>query len=135
MGLSSHDRKVLAAIEHDLSGQDPKLADLFATASPGGLWRPCLPVPLRAVGWLVGVLLALIVVHTAAGELNPLGSAASTVALVVTWLVATARATRGRRRGPATSRPRPESDGSTAGSRAATSDDNRDDPDDGCCPA
>ena len=36
MGLSSHDRKVLAAIEHDLSGQDPKLADLFAAARPGG---------------------------------------------------------------------------------------------------
>jgi hypothetical protein len=77
----------------------------------------------------------LIVIHAAAGELNPLGSAALTVALVVTWLVAAARATRGRRWGPATSRPRPEPDGSTAGSRAATSDENRDDPDDGCCPA
>jgi hypothetical protein len=135
MALSAHDRKVLAAIEHDLSDQDPKLADLFATARAGGKWRVCLPVPLRAIGWLVGVLLALIVVHAVAGDLELLGSAALTVAPVVTWLVATARATRGRRWGPAMSRPRPGSDGGTAKNRAATSDDNREDPDDGCCPA
>jgi hypothetical protein len=126
---------MLAAIEHDLSGQDPKLATLFATAGPGGRWRQWLPVPLRNTGWLVGTLLALVIIHAAAGELDPLASAALTGALVVPWLAATARATRGRLWGAGpTSRRRSESDSGTAGSRNASGGD-RDDPDDGCCPA
>jgi hypothetical protein len=137
MALSSHDRKVLAAIEHDLSGQDPELSDLFATAGPGGRCRQWLPVPLWHIGWLVGALLTLIVAHMAAGEVNPLASAVLTGALILTWLVAATRASRNTQPGPGSvSRRRSASDGSSTGSRATPRDDGRDGPDDdGFCPA
>jgi len=137
MALSAHDRKVLAAIEHDLNDQDPGLADLFATAERGGGWL--LPVPLRHLAWLVGALLLLITVHMTVAELNPLGSAALTGVLIIAWLAATTRATRGRWWGPVPAlRRRPNRDADTGRSRTAARDDdrgdadNRDDPDDGC---
>ena len=137
MALSSHDRKVLAAIEHDLSGQDPELSDLFATAGRGTRCRQWLPVPLRHIGWLVGALLTLIVAHMAAGEVNPLASTVLTGALIITWLVAAARASRDKQPGPGPmSRRRSESAGSSTGSRATPRDDDRDGPEnDGSCPA
>ncbi|HWM01319.1 MAG TPA: DUF3040 domain-containing protein [Actinophytocola sp.] len=137
MALSSHDRKVLAAIEHDLSGQDPELSDLFAKAGPGTRCRQWLPVPLRHIGWLVGALLTLIVAHMAAGEVNPLASAVLTGALILTWLAAAARASRDKHPGPGPmSRRRSESAGSSTGGRATPRDDDRDGPDDdGFCPA
>ena len=137
MTLSAHDRKVLAAIEHDLSGQDPEFSDLFATAGPGGRRQQRLPVPLRHIGWLVGALLTLIVAHVTAGEVNPIASAVLTGALILTWLAAAARASRDTQPGPGPmSRRRSKSDGSSTGSRATPGDDGRDGPDDdGFCPA
>jgi hypothetical protein len=137
MTLSAHDRKVLAAIEHDLSGQDPELSDLFATAGPGGRRQQRLPVSLWHIGWLVGALLTLIVAHVTAGEVNPLTSAGLTGALILTWLVAAARVSRDTQPGPGPmSRRRSKSNDSSTGSRATPRDDERDgSDDDGCCPA
>lgn len=137
MALSSHDRKVLAAIEHDLSGQDPELSDLFAAAGPGIRCRQWLPVPLRHIGWLVGALLILIIVHMAAGEANPLASAALTGTLIITWLAAVAWANRDKQPGLGSmSRRRSRSDGSSTGGRATPRADDRDSPDsDGFLPA
>jgi hypothetical protein len=135
MALSSHDRKVLAGIEHELSNQYPELAGLFATADHD--WRWQLPVLLRHFGLLVAGLLVLIIIHMVTADLNPLVSAGLTATLIISWLVATARATRGREWGSAsTSRRRPGSGGGPGGRRAATPEDDRDNPDDdGCCPA
>jgi hypothetical protein len=136
MALSAHDRKVLAAIEQDLRGRDPELADLFATARPGGQWRQRLPVPLPYIAWLVGTLLVLILVHVIAQELSTLLSAALTAASIVIWLAATARATRGRHWGfgPPT-RHRSGADTRPAGQRTASSGKPDEPDDDGCCPA
>lgn len=121
MPLSPHEEKALAALEEGLRADDPALAAVLAAAPPSssqvGSPASLIP-PLRArhmVSLLVA-LLGLIVAGTVLGD-RPAALAGLTAALVLPWLVGTARSMtrrpgavaagthRGRGRRPARLRP------------------------------
>jgi hypothetical protein len=91
MTLSHREQEILDEIAKGLAEQDPALVAGLARSRP--LLRSRLPVrlDLRAVGALVLALLVLIVVSASVGELGTAGTAIVTGALIVPWLVLTAR--------------------------------------------
>ncbi|HXV91662.1 MAG TPA: DUF3040 domain-containing protein [Pseudonocardia sp.] len=89
MSLSPREQRLLAAIEEELGEQDPRLAAALAHTRPGTPAR--LPVRCSHAAALVAALALLVVVHVLGLEQGVLGTGVLTVALLVPWLVWTAR--------------------------------------------
>jgi Flp pilus assembly protein TadB len=103
MPLSPHEERALAALEVGLHADDPAFAAVLAATPPARRsFRPSAMTLPRAFS-LLAALGALITAGTLAGD-RPVVLAAITVALLVPWLVWTARSSAHRSR----TRERPE---------------------------
>jgi hypothetical protein len=91
MTLSHREQEILDEIAKGLAEQDPALVAGLARSRPGVQSRPSFPLGPRAVGALVLALVVLILVSASVGELGTAGTAIVTGALIVPWLVVTAR--------------------------------------------
>jgi hypothetical protein len=90
MPLSSHEERALAALEEGLHADDPAFAAVLgATPSARRSFLPS-PMTLPRVFALLAALVALVAAGTLAGD-RPVVLAVTTVALLVPWLVWTAR--------------------------------------------
>lgn len=96
MPLSDREQRLLAGLEDQLNRQYPDLADRFR-----GPVAPPHPRPMSdaGLGTLVVVLVTLVLAHPLAAAWGAGGVGLLTAALIVPWLVVTAR-TRARRRHP-----------------------------------
>jgi Protein of unknown function (DUF3040) len=89
MPLSPDEQQLLAAIENDLSEQDPRLArTMTRTGSPSAGRFPLRRQHLATLG---AALLTLILVHSSGADIHPAASAALTCGLLTTWLISAAR--------------------------------------------
>jgi len=91
MTLSHREQEILDEIARGLAEQDPALVAGSARSRPGVQSLPSVPLGERAVGALVLALIVLILVSASVGELGTAGTAIVTGALIVPWLVMTAR--------------------------------------------
>jgi hypothetical protein len=96
MPLPPHEEKILAAIEDDLAGKDPRLATILTSAPFTRPTQRLLSIPLRLVAVLVAGLILLAALHTLAGGLHPLATAALTCVVATAWLTHATRAMRDR---------------------------------------
>jgi hypothetical protein len=90
MPLSPRERRILAEIEDHLSQKDPELSDLFRRPPPAVPQGS--PLSAGGIGRLAVVLLTLVLVHPLAAAWGAGGVGLLTAALVVPWVVVTARA-------------------------------------------
>jgi len=96
MPLSPREQRILAAIENDLSAEDPTLVATFTkTRSPSPVLQR-LPLSARHTCLLILALLALVILHTLVPQLGMAGSAILTGMLIVPWIVSAARAAKWR---------------------------------------
>ena len=116
MTLSHREQEILDEIADGLAEQDPALIAEFGQSRPRGRSRLPVPLSIREVGLLVLALIVLILVSPVVGEFGATGTAIVTGALIVPWLMISARsaarprAARGARRTSgqnAASEPRP----------------------------
>lgn len=100
MTLSHREQEILDEIAHGLTEQDPALVAELARSRPHV--RSSLPVPLsvRDVGLLVLALVVLVLVSPVVGEFGATGTAIVTGALIVPWLMISARSAAGPRAAP-----------------------------------
>ena len=103
MPLSPHEERALAALEEGLHADDPALAAVLAATPPARRSFPSSAMTLPRVFSLLAALGTLIAAGTLAGD-QPVILAVITVALLVPWLVWTARSSAHRPR----ARVRPE---------------------------
>ena len=94
MPLSPHEEKALAALEEGLRADDPRLAAVLGATplSIGVSARPMLLLSTRPVVTLLVALLGLIAAGTLFGN-RPAVLAAATGALLLPWMIDTARST------------------------------------------
>jgi hypothetical protein len=99
MTLSHREQEILDEIADGLAEQDPALVAELSRPRPRLRSRLPVRLCLREVGLLVLALVVLILVSASVGELGAAGTAIATGALIVPWLVVTARSA-GRPRTP-----------------------------------
>jgi hypothetical protein len=101
MPLSPHEEKALAALEEGLRAEDPAFAAVLEVTPPSSVTRPSLagPPTMRHILGLLLALLGLIAAGTLFAD-RPAVLAVVTGALLLPWLIGTARST-ARRAGPA----------------------------------
>jgi Flp pilus assembly protein TadB len=92
MPLSPREQQVLAAIEKDLSAQDPRLARTMTRTARWASGPQRFPLRRQHMATLGAALLTLILVHALVGDIHPAASAALTGGLIITWLMYAARA-------------------------------------------
>lgn len=90
MPLSPREQRILAEIEDQLGRKDPELSDLFRRPPPA-VPRGS-PLSAAGLGCLVVVLLILVLVHPLVAAWGAGGVGLLTAALVVPWMIVTARA-------------------------------------------
>jgi hypothetical protein len=91
MTLSRREQEILDEIADGLTEQDPALVAEFARSRPRVRSRLPVPLSLREVGLLVLALVVLILVSPVVGEFGATGTAIITGALIVPWLMISAR--------------------------------------------
>ncbi len=92
MPLSSREQEILAAIENELSENDPILVATFTeTRSPSPVLQR-FPQLARHTYLLILALLALVILHALVPQLSLAGSAILTGMLIVPWIVSASRA-------------------------------------------
>jgi hypothetical protein len=91
MTLSHREQEILDEIADGLAAQDPALGAEFSRPRPRLRSRLPVRLCLREVGLLVLALVVLILVSASGGDLGAAGTAIVTGALIVPWLVVTAR--------------------------------------------
>ena len=100
MTLSHREQEILDEIADGLAAQDPALIAEFGQSRPRVRSRLPVPLSIREVGLLVLALVVLVLVSPVVGEYGATGTAIVTGALIVPWLMISARSAAGPRAAP-----------------------------------
>ena len=92
MRLSPRERRTLAVIEDELERDDPGLATTFAETRLPLSFRQRFPLSKVHACLLIVALLTLVLLHSIALGLGPVGMGVLTGVLILPWLISASRA-------------------------------------------